>query len=393
MSIGNAILNQALSRGAGELKKVMGNLPGSALAGSKPAFGMSANMPQSINLQYPLNVEGDIQQGHYIMFFINSTKQVEIKRHVKALSAYNKDFIRHQKAVDFGAETQIDAPKETTLSSAPVGAMAVRRPSSVRLERAISLYMPPSVKTTYSSLYSDTEIGAGAALGASLLQDAMQGGKQGMKDLIGLGEKEGTFKKKWKAGGQMVGDAGLATAFSWAKGIETIGGPLFGLQGTMAAAQIASGKIMSDKMELLFTGVGRRKFSYTFTFIPKSEKESEMVANIVFTFKKHMTPSFGSVGFGGVSSNAGGRILNIPETFDIQYMYHSKENPWLNKISTCYLTSMDVQYGSDKAGFYEPLANPAWKGAGVGPPPTHTTMTLNFEEIEKMSRKRIEEGF
>jgi hypothetical protein len=74
-------------------------------------------------------------------------------------------------------------------------------------------------------------------------------------------------------------------------------------------------------------------------------------------------------------------------------MYHSKENPWLNKISTCYLTNMDVQYGSDKAGFYEPLDNPAWKGAGVGPPPTHTTISLNFEEIEKMSRKRIEEGF
>ena len=105
-----------------------------------------------------------------------------------------------------------------------------------------------------------------------------------------------------------------------------------------------------------------------------------------------MTPSFGSLSAFGSSTGVQGRILNIPETFDIQYMYHAKENPWLNKISTCYLSNMDVQYGSEKAGFYEPLENPAMKNA-VGPAPTHTTLTLNFEEIEKMSRERIEQGF
>ena len=108
-----------------------------------------------------------------------------------------------------------------------------------------------------------------------------------------------------------------------------------------------------------------------------------------------MTPSFGhiSAGWSGRTS-LGGRILNIPNTFDIQYMYQGKDNPWMNKISTCYLLNMDVQYGSDKAGFYEPLAHPRLANIkGVGPPPTHTTITLNFEEIEKMSRTRIEQGF
>ena len=32
------------------------------------------------NLSYPLNVEGDIQQGHYIMFFINATDPVKVER-------------------------------------------------------------------------------------------------------------------------------------------------------------------------------------------------------------------------------------------------------------------------------------------------------------------------
>jgi len=315
------------------------------------------------------------------MFFINATDPVMIKKEKEAAHG----------AVYANPNIQLNPPKKSTLLSAPKGALAVSRPATVRLERAISLYMPPSVKTTYSSLYSDTEIGAGAQAAASIVQSAIESGKSG-----GAAGMVKDIKKKWKSGAQTVGDAALVTAFQWAKGIEDVGGALLGMQGTIAAGQIASGKVMSDKMELLFTGVGRRKFSYTFTFIPKSEKESEMVANIVFTFKKHMTPSFGSLSvtaFGKkISSTGGGRVLNIPETFDIQYMYHSKENPWLNKISTCYLTSMDVQYGSDKAGFYEPLPNPA-VGGKVGPVPTHTTISLNFEEIEKMSRKRIEEGF
>jgi len=163
--------------------------------------------------------------------------------------------------------------------------------------------------------------------------------------------------------------------------------PLLGLQGSFGAMAIQSGLVLSNKMELLFEGVGRRSFSYTFTFIPKSEAESKVVADIVFTFKKHMTPEFGTLFGKGVQ----GRVLKIPETFDIQYMYKGKENPWINKISSCYLTDMDVQYGSDKAGFYEPLENPQL--GTVGPPSTHTTLALTFSEIEKMSRERIEQGF
>ena len=39
--------------------------------------------------------------------------------------------------------------------------------------------------------------------------------------------------------------------------------------------------------------------------------------------------------------------LNIPDVFDIKYMYRDRENTYLNKISTCSLTGMNVQYGGD----------------------------------------------
>ena len=73
-------------------------------------------------------------------------------------------------------------------------------------------------------------------------------------------------------------------------------------------------------------------------------------------------------------------------------MFHGGENPWINKISTCYLQQVDVQYGAgEKQNFYEPLTNNL--SGKTGPPPQTTTIALAFEEIEKMSRERMEEGF
>ena len=51
-----------------------------------------------------------------------------------------------------------------------------------------------------------------------------------------------------------------------------------------------------------------------------------------------------------------GRVLSIPDTFDIFYFYRNNENPFLNRISTCYLTSLDINYGGDKYVTYEPTA-------------------------------------
>ena len=405
MSIGTAIVNQALNAASSELssglKKVKGNLnlPGSALGRGKSAFGSTAG--ESINLTYPINVENDEQQGHYIMFKINRVDKGAIKKEEAAFKKAQAEF--EELANDDDApDHQLDPPKRSdfrkgssTLSGAPKGAIIAYRKPTVHMEKAISLYMPPQVKVTYGLNYeSDHAIGQGAQAAVDVIQKAVSSGQfttmSGAFDYV---------KKNWKEAGQTMGEGLAGVAATWAKGIETLGGPLLGMQGTTALTAIASGIVMGSKMELLFTGVQRRKFSFTFVFIPKSEKESEMVAKIIHTFKKYMMPSFGSVGvpFTNQSVSFQGRILKIPNTFDIFYMWSGTGqpgNPWLNRISTCYLINMDVQYGSEKTSFYEPLEKPAKTGSGgVGPPPTHTTITLNFEEIEKMSRERIEEGF
>ena len=386
MSIGNAIVNQALGAAnksmMGGLKKVLGNLPGTGLGGAKVA-GIKNPGSGSINLSYPLDVEQNDAQGHYIMFMINTVDPAVIMQATLQKAA-------EAAAASLGGELQSNGVSARSVGggqprfqSAPKQALAIEKPATARIARAISLYMPPSIKATYHTSYEDTEMGAITTSLNELFNNAMETWNQGGSNL--------SLKGTGQAAVDVVAPVVLGAAKTTGKALG-----IAGAGGLVGAAEIRMGKILANKMELLFTGVGRRKFSFTFTFIPKSEKEAQMVYEIVHTFKKHMMPSFSSLGGTVLGQKieipAGGRILSIPDSFDIQYMFHGGENPWINKISTCYLQQVDVQYGAgEKQNFYEPLTNNL--SGKPGPPPQTTTIALAFEEIEKMSRERMEEGF
>ena len=50
---------------------------------------------------------------------------------------------------------------------------------------------------------------------------------------------------------------------------------------------------------------------------------------------------------------------------------------------------MDVQYGSDRFTAYESTKS----RAGKGPPPQKSQITLNFSELEILSKAHIQEGY
>ena len=77
--------------------------------------------------------------------------------------------------------------------------------------------------------------------------------------------------------------------------------------GAKALQQINSGKVITPRMEMMFEGVGRRSFSYTFNFIPKSADEAKTIQEIIYTFKENMMPSY--------SNASTRREMNIPNTF------------------------------------------------------------------------------
>jgi hypothetical protein len=66
-------------------------------------------------------------------------------------------------------------------------------------------------------------------------------------------------------------------------------------------------------------------------------------------------------------------------------MFVGRENSYLNKISTCVLESMNVTYGGDRYKTFDGNSN--------GAPPVETTITLNFKEMELITKERAQEGF
>ena len=405
-------LNQSVSKG---LRRVAGNLPGVNIGRGGSNNPSSAAMEDKTrfttkNLAYPLNVEGDPMQGHYIMFMINESKKAKLKAEKtnspkSIAAAQGREFNFSETAVrkllsnlvtkdevlgNFISKNQIQGYDHKKHHPPRKGrhSLVMAQHATTRLDTAISLYMPPSVSVAYNINYADKEVGIIAETGMKAINKLLQ-----MKEI------------SWRA----AGAAGLDALKEVGKGGLQLGKEV-GIEALDAVAPGAStvialhrGAIITPRMEIMLEGVGRRSFTFTFSFIPKSVKEAEVVKDIIYSFKYHMHPKYNDNAISGTGVPdhirghglvkplaAGiGREMNIPSTFDIQYMYQNGPNNYLNKISTCFLTSMDVQYGGDRFTAYEPTIG----NSGAGAPPQKSQITLNFTEMEIITKEAIAEGF
>ena len=391
------------------LRRVAGNI-GSVLNGDVAGANSSVTAPinrtqQSTKmLSYPIDVGADPgigNNGHYIMFFINEQQNTKLKfgdetdkaegsnNLIKAsnkqkLSSVVKKF--DTKIGGFIQKTISDVMSKNLLSGYTdvIGnlktdttgrikhnptirktrlddknsTIKIKRAPTTRLDTAISMYMPTNIKVNYGANYTDTPIGVFTESVASLIQTGT-GNPQQLKDQIG---KES----------EVVGEA--ATRM----GLQGIG-QLPGFGGALEAKEMMSGTIFADRMELAFKGVGKRKFSYEFKMMPRSQSEADQIKEIIYAFKFNMMPEF--------EGDTKGRKMRVPNTFDIQYMYQNDENSYLNKVSTCYLESMDVTYGGSRFKTFDASSTDA------GAPPVETSLTLNFLEIELITREKVREGF
>ena len=224
--------------------------------------------------------------------------------------------------------------------------------------------MPPSVTTSYKVNYGNPEVGLIAETGLAAFQAFMadQGGfvsgLQSAADAARSGLKD------------MVTKSSLKLLDQIAPGARVLG-------------QIATGEVITPRMELMFESVGRRSFTYTFIFIPKSVQEADEVLRIVYQFKRAMHPKF-------IGAQNSIRSMKIPDTFEITYMNNNGQNAFINKISSCFLQSMDVQYGADRFTAYPESKHPDGR---TGSPPQRTQISLNFSELAILTKDDIEAGY
>ena len=358
------------------LRKVAGNLPGLNKATSYGGANLSDQLPLSPtgnvkNYTFPLDVMSDPglgNQGHYMMFYINQQNHAKMHFGGKNNSARpdpttsatndNLDQLVSQSQNAVGLTNPIFRAhsKQYFKDRLVVG---VRRAPTTRLDTAIAMYMPASVTTGHSAQYTDTEIGF---MSRGAINAYEKFSNQGMA--AGLTE---------------IGNMDQDLAKALQNLMLNTAGALPGFGGLKAAAEMRSGVVLSDRMELAFQGIDKRTFQYEFKMNPKSENEAKEIRNIINAFKVNMLPEF-------EGSDSHGRALIVPNTFDIEYHWNGAENQFLHKISTCVLESMSVSYGGDK---YKTHAGVS----GDGAPPIDTTLSLTFKELELITREKASEGF
>jgi len=315
------------------------------------------------NLAYPLNVESDPQQGHYIIFEILEQDKAKLKAY-KDAGEKLATAIKNEIAADpiAFAEGTYAAAKKSAISKGQRGAsngLQVTKKTTTAMKVQVALYMPPSVQVSYGAKYGETTIGVGS--------EAIDAGIRAFMAGSSLANAVGTA-----AGGMTTG------ALNYVK--DKMIPAIPGMEGADAVFAINRGSIITPRMELMFEGIQRRDFSFNFMFLPKSEPEAEVVEQIVKKFKYHMASNYGTGGLGGVD---GVREMEIPDFFNIKYMHqsHKDHNPHLNLIKQCVLTKTDVEYGSDRYKSY------------AGGRPQTTKLSLSFQELEIITKDYIDQGY
>ena len=373
--------------------------------GEAPLQHMKVNGKWSYStLQYPADIQSRTDLGHYMMFYINvadsvrsqystydSMKPKKINDYTEGVwgeyhgsqgkeskQALDPDQFAVRNGQSWSKDSGVKGRDNTGKSWTPgetdkviarktfQGELSKRfkRNRTKRTKDSIVLYMPPNIQTNHAAVYKQNEMGG---LGMETLQR--------IQSMVSRADAVGWIDAAIDAIPGFGAQAGREALKVGAKiGSEIIGGDI------MAGVDKLGNRAENKFLESTFDQVGFRKFSYSWKFTPRNPKESMVVYDIIKTFKFHMMPELPEVGDFG-------RYFVVPAEFDIFYMFRGDENEWINKVSTCVLHNMDVNYSPGTYQTFRPLQNK--KGA----PPIEIDMKLDFTETQIITKAEVLKGF
>jgi hypothetical protein len=328
-----------------------------------------------------MDVQNNFQNGHYMLFYVNvqnkSKYTYEQSDIVKVgdyfgLKGEGKKEIRYNKLkaakksyksakagkidADQAALNQDRGRGQNTGTPIKKGVSALFN-NTRRISDSVAMYLPADVKETTAAGYTDAAtgiLGFAAAVGV---------------DIVG--------KDAEAIARSLVSSTGMILDKAAKKAVSELAEVLTGAEGAEQLINKAQGQADNPYMEVLFDAMSLRTFTYNFTMAPRNEKEAYEIQRIIQLFRFHMAPELR----GGQS-----RFLGLPSQFDIHYMYLSKEgvaseNNYYNRVATCVLQNCEVNY--------TPTGVKSFEDGG----PTQTTMSLQFKEVELLTKDRIAEGF
>ena len=346
------------------------------------------------SFSYPRDVTNNVQNGHYMLFYVNvqnrskfeytnpqgesvsTVKQVRVQEgppsggkskvvDVKGESQAVKGYYGKRRKIATGNYTTgmdgLASGERKRADSSIGGGVGAKANTTTRISDSVAIYLPPNVSDSVDAVYNDEMTGMiGYAAAAAL-------------DFSGaVGAKDYEAAAKALTGGM----AGIVTEGAKKAG-AALAETLAGAEGAAAVVNRAFGQADNPYMEVLFSNMNVRTFTYNFTFAPRNEEETADVQAIIQLFRFHMAPEL---------QGAQSRFLTLPSEFDIHYMFIAKdgtnsENDYYNKISTCVLTNVSTNYTPNGVRSFSDGA------------PTQITMSLTFKETTTLTKDRINEGY
>jgi hypothetical protein len=296
--------------------------------------------------RYPIDL-GSSDKGHYMMFHVNEQRMTSYASKAmddKPTVLENRENFKLGTPYNF-AYSKIEKDPQKSLAFV----RTIRRVADT-----VALYMPDTLVFTQNQSYSEQSLTGGLAAGGSILSEGAS-----FVDNINQKDLKGIFNNL---------SPGLAT---YLKGKSQL---------LSAGFTAYTGLVVNPLLEIIYSSPNLREFRFDFMFYPRNENEAKEVQNIINRFHFHQAPE--------VNLQGQGFFLVPPSEFDILFYYNGKINPNIPKISTCVLTSIDVNYAPNGFAAYEVQGNLSPEPGETGMP-VAITMSLNFKETEIVTKSNF----
>ena len=204
------------------------------------------------------------------------------------------------------------------------------------------LYMPEDIRMDQGVSWSGKSPN-------NLQVEAMKATSAGVEGGLQKGFESATKSAK------TLGLSGILKTIAVAQGSKVAG-----IDSNVAAGGII-GQVLNPNLEVFFDKPELRSFRFNWTLVPRNQRESRIIKEMIWTFKRAAAPELATAGW----------FLKVPNVFKIQYKTGANDNHWLNKIKACALTNISVNYTA--SGMWSTLEDGA---------PTAVGLDLSFMEIK-----------
>lgn len=223
----------------------------------------------------------------------------------------------------------------------------------------VSLYMPMGISINDNMVYENAATGLSGA-GIDSLINGVNPENFTQNDAIAAVQQFGD-EAAMATGGIIGSKLGAAGALLGGAGVGTLA------KSAISEAQKRTQISMNPREFMLFKSPGMRNFSLQFRFIPDSIEESQTAERIIKWFREGMYPE-----------RAGSISFRFPDAFNIKFSNISG----VPKIPEVFLESASVTYNPNSMSYFR-----------IDNRPVEVNLSLEFKELQPITRESIQEGF